>query len=57
MSLYCKGNGCDKSASCLRKARWDEFPDKTTAIGFDSGLWLVDESDCISKNYSDGVFI
>ena len=56
MSLYCKGNGCDKSASCLRKARWDDFPDKATAIGFESGLWLVDESDCISENYSDGVF-
>ena len=56
MSLYCKGNGCDKSTSCLRKERWDDFPDKEIATGFETGLWLVDESVCVAGNYSEGVF-
>lgn len=56
MSLYCKGNGCDKSASCLRKKIWDDFPEKEIATGFETDLWLVDESVCVAGNYSEGVF-
>ena len=56
MSLYCKGEKCNRSEECLRVKAWILYPHKDTPTGFATGLWLVEESECQSKNYNEGVF-
>lgn len=56
MSLYCKGDNCQRKDECLRFEAWESFQDKNIQTGCSTGLWLVFEPFCISQNYKDGVF-
>lgn len=56
MSYYCKGEKCSRRDECLRVKAWELFSHKDTPTGFATGLWLVEEEECMSNNYSDGVF-
>ena len=49
--LYCKGRGCLMYDKCFRYQRGKEFGFKP-----DEGLWYVNERECISTAYGDGVF-
>ena len=49
--LYCKGRGCLMYDKCIRYQRGKEFGFKP-----DEGLWYVNERECISTGYRDGVF-
>lgn len=50
--LYCKGRGCLAYDKCIRYQRGKEFGFKP-----DEGLWYVNERECISTGYRDGVFL
>lgn len=60
MSLYCKGENCKLSNKCIRKEDWDDYSktfNKTDEKeGFATGVWFINEPECINNNYSDGAF-
>lgn len=55
MSLYCKGEICDRREQCAYVESWEEFPYKDLPEGFEYGIWYVNETECMSNNYSEGV--
>ena len=56
MSYYCKGNKCNRSSKCLRVEAYNRFLRKDTEEGFSTGLWYVNEGECMANGYEDGIF-
>jgi len=60
MSLYCKGVKCDRRNYCYRASGWKEYcrrTGKTDEVeGFSTGVWFVNENECMSEGYKEGVF-
>ena len=50
MLYYCKGKKCQRKDECLR------HQSKEVKDGFATGVWLVNESDCMVNTYHFGVF-
>ena len=72
MSLYCSGKGvvntnagfiryhieCKMMERCMRHKAFVDYKNNgdPTHTGMSTVLWLVNVSDCIHRNYEDGVF-
>lgn len=56
MSYYCKGEDCKRKEACLRYFDWFIYPNKEVEQGFATGVWFVNEVECIANDYGEGVF-
>lgn len=58
MSYYCKSVKCVKLDSCARYRAWKYYcrqHDVNVVEGFASGIWFVNESECIGNDFDDFV--
>lgn len=60
MSLYCKGKDCPRAKDCITHESWQEwvkeFKKPNVQEGFATGIWFVDEQECVNRNYEEGAF-
>ena len=60
MSYYCKGLKCKYRDTCLRRHGWKDYQKRTgkkdEVEGFSTGVWFVNENECMSEEYKEGVF-
>lgn len=60
MSYYCKGLKCKYRDTCLRRHGWKDYQKRTgkkdEVEGFSTGVWFVNENECMSEGYKEGVF-
>ena len=60
MSYYCKGLKCDRRNYCYRADGWDKYCQRTGKTdeveGFSTCVWFVNENECMSEGYKEGVF-
>lgn len=56
MSYYCKGEDCKRQKKCARNQAWLRYPNKEVEQGFATGVWFVNEVECIANDYGEGVF-
>lgn len=57
MSYYCKGEKCPRLLDCARVREWQKFPNKDVVEGLSSGVWFVQEEECINNNFEDLVLM
>ena len=60
MSYFCKGAKCDRHNDCYRADCWDKYCQMTgkkdEVEGFSTCVWFVNENECMSEGYKEGVF-
>ena len=58
MSYYCKGKDCPKSQECHRLVTYwlSNYEIENLKEGYETGVWFVNEQNCINNKFCDGVF-
>lgn len=60
MSIFCKAENCPRAKDCIHAFSWKlhkrDFPNSNPVEGYASGVWYIDEQQCIKNNYKEGVF-